>query len=39
MGTNKIQLKNTSPAYRITAALVVVTLTSRGVRMPAVFRK
>jgi hypothetical protein len=39
MDTNKIQLKNTSLAYSMTAALLVVTLTSTAVRMPAIFRK
>jgi hypothetical protein len=37
--TNKIQLKNVSPAYRMTVALLVVTVTSTELRMPAVFRK
>jgi hypothetical protein len=33
--TNKIQLKNTSPAYRMTVTHLVVTVTSTEIRMPA----
>jgi len=39
MDTNKIQLKKPSPTYRMTVALLVVTVTSTELRMPAVFRK
>jgi hypothetical protein len=37
--TNKLQFKNTSPAYRMNVALSVVTVTGTELRMPAVSRK